>query len=61
MSRQDEERKRKMFGLFAKRDTTKESPGEATDPLGAATLRAMLDQMPVNVLLADPTTGDKSA
>ncbi|MDK9696617.1 MAG: methyl-accepting chemotaxis protein [Siculibacillus sp.] len=47
-----------MFGRFARRDAPAPIPPPDTDPLGAATLRAMLDQMPVNVLLADPRTGD---
>ena len=47
-----------MFGRFAKKETPVESPVGSDDVLGVATLRAMLDQMPVNVLLADPKNGD---
>jgi methyl-accepting chemotaxis protein len=47
-----------MFARLARKETSAKSPAPDTDPLGTATLRAMLDQMPVNVLLADPTTGD---
>ncbi len=48
-----------MFGLFAKSAAHDVAPTDTdTSALGLATYMAMLDQMPVNVLLADPKTGD---
>ena len=47
-----------MFARLTGRAAAERSPAVETDTLGTATLRAMLDQMPVNVLLADPRTGD---
>ena len=46
-----------MLGLFGKKAAVAvEAP--VVNGLPAATFTAMLDQMPVNVLLADPTNGD---
>ena len=47
-----------MFGRLARKESPAHPAAAEENGLGVATLRAMLDQMPVNVLLADPTNGD---
>ncbi|TBW35924.1 methyl-accepting chemotaxis protein [Siculibacillus lacustris] len=47
-----------MFGRFGRKTVIAESTETTVSGVSSATLAAMLDQMPFNVLLADPKTGD---